>query len=291
MASDEEQIRNLIEGWAEAVHRGDLAGVLADHAKDIVMFDVPPPYDGVRGLAAYRETWPPFFQWQAQGASFQIESLDIATSDDLAFAYGLLRCGTQDDFADNPDSRLRLTLGLRKQNGRWVVTHEHHSFPMTGPATAANSDRDPAAAEQELRQLHQHWFDGTVAKDLDSLMAAIADDVVSYEHEQPLQHLGVQAVREVCKAGLDASGDGTVTWNVPDLTFLVDGDLAVVWGLNHMHIEPAGGQAIDSWSRGTRVFARRNGGWLMIHQHLSYPYDPSTGEAKTDLRPSSAHQP
>ena len=28
---------------------GDLAGVLAHHSADIVMFDVPPPYDGVAG--------------------------------------------------------------------------------------------------------------------------------------------------------------------------------------------------------------------------------------------------
>jgi ketosteroid isomerase-like protein len=26
-------------------------------------------------------------------------------------------------------SNLRLTVGLRKQDGRWVVSHEHHSFP------------------------------------------------------------------------------------------------------------------------------------------------------------------
>ena len=25
---------------------------------------------------------------------------------------------------------LRMTIGLRKENGRWVVTHEHHSFPI-----------------------------------------------------------------------------------------------------------------------------------------------------------------
>ena len=24
---------------------------------------------------------------------------------------------------------VRLSLGLRKENGRWVVSHEHHSFP------------------------------------------------------------------------------------------------------------------------------------------------------------------
>jgi hypothetical protein len=76
MTDDEEKIRTLIENWAEAVHSGDLSGVLADHSDDIVMFDVPPPYEGVRGIDAYRETRPQFFDWQARGASFEIVSLD-----------------------------------------------------------------------------------------------------------------------------------------------------------------------------------------------------------------------
>jgi ketosteroid isomerase-like protein len=73
----ESEIRALIENWAKAVHAGDLEGVLADHAEDIVMFDVPPPNDGVRGIQAYRETWPPFFNWQKQGALFEIVSLEV----------------------------------------------------------------------------------------------------------------------------------------------------------------------------------------------------------------------
>jgi uncharacterized protein (TIGR02246 family) len=137
MVDDETQIRTLIERWAEAVHSGDMDGVLADHAHDIVMFDVPPPHEGVRGIDAYRETWPPFFEWQARGASFEIVSLEVTTGDQVAFAYALLRCGTQRELADNPDNRLRLTLGLRKEHGRWVVTHEHHSFPYTGDGEGA----------------------------------------------------------------------------------------------------------------------------------------------------------
>ena len=103
--------------------------MLADHAADIVMFDVPPPEDGVRGIDAYRETWPPFFEWQRSGASFEIVELDVTAGDDVAFAHALLRCGTPDELAEHPDRRLRLTIGLRKEDGRWVVTHEHHSFP------------------------------------------------------------------------------------------------------------------------------------------------------------------
>src|SRR5262249_54933457 len=75
--TDERQIRDLIERWAAAVHKGDMATVLADHDPGIVMFDVPPPEQGVRGIDAYRETWPGFFAWQASGAVFEIESLEV----------------------------------------------------------------------------------------------------------------------------------------------------------------------------------------------------------------------
>ncbi|HEV7624949.1 MAG TPA: SgcJ/EcaC family oxidoreductase [Streptomyces sp.] len=126
---DEREIRTLIEHWARAAHQGDMDAVLADHAEDIVMFDVPPPEDGVRGIDAYRETWPPFFTWQ-QNASLDIVELDVTAGHDVAFAHALLRCGTPDDLQRDPDNRLRLTIGLRKEGGRWTVAHEHHSFTL-----------------------------------------------------------------------------------------------------------------------------------------------------------------
>lgn len=273
------EIRGLIERWAAAVHNGDLVEILTDHADDIVMFDVPPPHEGVRGIDAYRETWPDFLRWQAQGACFEITSLEVTAGEDVAFAHALLRCGAPQDLERNPDGRLRLTIGLRKENGRWVVTHEHHSFADTDEAA-----EDAAAAEQELLALHQDWFDRTAAKDLDGLMSHIADDVVSYEHETPLRYLGVDRVREVCEHGIHAT-DGAVGWDVPDLKILARGDIAVAWGLNRVRAERPEGGADESWSRGTRVFRKVDGSWLMIHQHVSCPYDPETGQARTDLRP------
>ncbi|WP_148573699.1 YybH family protein [Nocardioides caldifontis] len=141
MTGDEQEIRALVETWVRAVHAGDLATVLADHAEDIVMFDVPPPYDGVRGIAAYRETWPPFFEWQRSGGSFELTELEVTAGDEVAYAHALLRCATEDELRRNPDLRLRLTLGLRKEAGSWVVAHEHHSFPLGQDAPA---EADPA---------------------------------------------------------------------------------------------------------------------------------------------------
>ena len=128
--TDEIAIRELITRWAEAVHSGNLDGVLADHDSDIVMFDVPPPYEGVRGIDAYRQSWPPFFEWQRQGAVFEIVEFEVTAGTDVAFAYALLRCGKPEELEANPDNRLRMTIGLRKVDGRWTVAHEHHSFPL-----------------------------------------------------------------------------------------------------------------------------------------------------------------
>ena len=109
--------------------------VLADHADDIVMFDVPPPQRGVRGIEAYREAWPPFFEWQRSGAVFEIDELEVEAGDEVAYAVALLRCGTPEELAERPEQRLRLTLGLRREDGRWVVAHEHHSFCDTSGPT------------------------------------------------------------------------------------------------------------------------------------------------------------
>ena len=122
MTSDEQAIRTLIERWATAVHDGDLATVVADHADDIVMFDVPPPFRGLRGIDDYTAAWPPFFEWQRSGAVFEIDELEVEAGSDVAYALALLRCAT-------PEQRLRLTIGLVHRAGRWTVTHEHHSFP------------------------------------------------------------------------------------------------------------------------------------------------------------------
>jgi ketosteroid isomerase-like protein len=41
--SNEAQIRALVEKWASAVRAKDMNSVLANHADDIVMFDVSMP--------------------------------------------------------------------------------------------------------------------------------------------------------------------------------------------------------------------------------------------------------
>lgn len=139
-------------------------------------------------------------------------------------------------------------------------------------------------AEQEIRRLHDEWFDASAAKDLDRSMAPIAASIVSYEHSSPLQFDDIALIREECRRGFERAGDD-FRWTVPELSVVVDGDLAVTWGLNRMDDRLPDGSEDVTWSRGTRVFQRFGGRWLMIHQHVSFPMDPTTGLAATELTP------
>jgi ketosteroid isomerase-like protein len=57
---DNAAIRNVVESWAGAVRHRDFAGILQNHSSDIVMFDVPRPFQS-NGIEAYKKTWDFFF--------------------------------------------------------------------------------------------------------------------------------------------------------------------------------------------------------------------------------------
>jgi ketosteroid isomerase-like protein len=127
-SSDEVAIRAQIEAWAAAVRRQDMPGILTNHAADMIMFDVPPPLQ-LRGIAAYEGSWPQFFDASPRPIKFDVVDLKITAGPDVAFAVALMRCAMTE--GDNVDLDFRLTIGLRKINGQWIVTHEHHSVPAT----------------------------------------------------------------------------------------------------------------------------------------------------------------
>jgi uncharacterized protein (TIGR02246 family) len=125
---EEAEIKTLIERWAKAVREHDLEGILADHDLNIVMFDVPPPLRS-KGIEEYRRTWDLFFSWHKPSDAFDIRELEITTGRDVAFAVALMRCGGTGKNGEYSELDFRLTVGLRKVDGRWRIVHEHHSIP------------------------------------------------------------------------------------------------------------------------------------------------------------------
>jgi uncharacterized protein (TIGR02246 family) len=126
--TDEAAIRQLIEDWAAAVRKKNLAGILAHHASDIVMFDVPAPIVS-RGIAAYEATWKTFFNWSDAVPVFDIDEMHVVAGTDVAFAYAMMHCAGTEKSGEHIDLAFRLTVGLRKIDGAWTMLHEHHSIP------------------------------------------------------------------------------------------------------------------------------------------------------------------
>jgi ketosteroid isomerase-like protein len=72
--TDEARIRGLIENWAKAVRAKDIDGIMANHAPDILLFDVPSPVQW-RGAEAYRKSWETFFPWFQNSGVFELSEL------------------------------------------------------------------------------------------------------------------------------------------------------------------------------------------------------------------------
>jgi ketosteroid isomerase-like protein len=120
--SAEAEIAAMLDHWAAAVRAHDLDGACRGRSPDIVMFDVPEPLQSC-GIEAYRDTWRLYFR-DPGSRRFELRETEIIAGGDVAWVRALLQCTTDDGPAG------RLTMGLRRIDGHWVVDHEHHSSPQ-----------------------------------------------------------------------------------------------------------------------------------------------------------------
>src|SRR5262252_2488854 len=127
--SDQVAIRTLLEEWAQSVRAKDMNGVLANHASDISMFDLPGPLE-LHGIEAYRQSWELFFSWSENPVVFDFDVMNIVAGGKVAFATALMHCDGTEKNGERLGLKFRLTVGLRKIDGRWSVAHEHHSIPV-----------------------------------------------------------------------------------------------------------------------------------------------------------------
>jgi len=127
---DELAIRSLVENWASAVRRRDVAAILLNHSPNILMFDVPPPLES-KGIEAYERTWDMFFSWAHNPIVFSIGEMSITAGNDVAFVTALMRCAGTEVSGQDIELDFRLTIGLRKIDNQGIVMHEHHSIPAT----------------------------------------------------------------------------------------------------------------------------------------------------------------
>jgi ketosteroid isomerase-like protein len=128
-AVEESAIRAILESWASATRQGRQDDVLANHAHDVLIYDVLPPMK-YESAAEYRRSWEDW-QPETQGeCRFDLEDLSVTVGSDVAFAHGFIQCGgtlpTGKTFRDT----VRATFCLGKVDGAWRILHQHISKPL-----------------------------------------------------------------------------------------------------------------------------------------------------------------
>ena len=128
-ASDEAQIRQMIDGFVEAFRAKDINGVVAIYAPEIVSFDLAPPLQYV-GAAAYRKVFQEAMDSFQGQFDFEVRDLNITTGSDVAYSYSFNRMGGTMKNGRKLDLWLRWTACFQKINGKWLIMHEQVSVPV-----------------------------------------------------------------------------------------------------------------------------------------------------------------
>jgi uncharacterized protein (TIGR02246 family) len=146
------------------------------------------------------------------------------------------------------------------------------------------SEMTKTNVEHELRAIIETRAKAVKAGDVDAMMAALADDVVTFDVVSPLRRDGKAASRERAEAWI-ASFEGRIDWESSDVVVTSDGDVAFSHALSHVIGKQKTGATVDMWFRTTLGFRRTRDRWLIVHEHSSAPFDPASGQASLGLKP------
>jgi Ketosteroid isomerase homolog len=138
--------------------------------------------------------------------------------------------------------------------------------------------------EAKIGQQVDKIVEGLRAKDLEGLKQIYATDVVSFDVEPPLQHVGIAAKLKNWAKVFTFFQD--VTYEVRDLTLTVGDDVAFGHGFGRLSGMLKNGTATSGmWVRVTFCFRKIDGNWLIAHDQVSVPFDMPSGKGVTDLEP------
>ena len=140
------------------------------------------------------------------------------------------------------------------------------------------------STESEVRALFDSQFEGIRTKDIDRLMSVYSPDIVYFDVVPPLQYVGTAALRGRFLNWFDGY-QGSIAFDVRDLTISASGDIAVAHWLSRAGGTLKNGREVGSWVRATSCCQRADHGWSVTHEHISLPVKLETGSAAIDLTP------
>ncbi len=141
-----------------------------------------------------------------------------------------------------------------------------------------------AIDEAEIRRRIDDGVRAIRAMDLEGVMALYAPDIVSFDIQPPLRHVGAAAKRNNW-VDVFATYQPPLDYEIRDLRLAVGDDVAFAYSLNRIGGTLRNGRRSDAWVRWTACFHKVDGAWLVAHDHVSAPLDFASGRALLDLAP------
>lgn len=138
--------------------------------------------------------------------------------------------------------------------------------------------------EEQLLALIEERVAAVRAKDPAPLAARQAEDVLSYGVLPPLLSRGADDAARTTRDWFDLYASD-IGYEVREVEVRAAGDLGLCSFVYHVSGTLVAGASVSMWVRATLGCVKRDGRWLIVHDHESVPFDPESGQALTDLAP------
>ena len=129
--ADIAEINASVQRAVAAVNAKDINGIMAYYVPDdsLVVFDALPPRQYL-GAAAFRKDWEGFLAAYPSTLQAEVSDWKIETDGNLAYGHGFYRTNGPGKDGKPLDLTVRVTDIYKKINGKWLVVHEHVSWPV-----------------------------------------------------------------------------------------------------------------------------------------------------------------
>jgi len=139
--------------------------------------------------------------------------------------------------------------------------------------------------EADIRQRIDQLAGAIHAMNLEAVMSIYTPDVVSFDVEPPLQHVGAETKRRNWERVFVAYRY-PLGYEIRDLTITVGDDVAFAHSLNRLSGTLRSGVTTTGfWVRATMCFQKINGEWFIAHDQVSVPLDLASGASLLNLEP------
>ena len=138
--------------------------------------------------------------------------------------------------------------------------------------------------KEQIQQIIRQQEQAIRNKDIETSMIPYSSDILAFDLVNSLQKVGIDACRERLHTWL-AQFPGPISYEIENIAITAGEDIAYSHSIHHINGAFSSGDVINMRWRATVCYQKKDGQWLITHEHGSVPFDPESGQALLDLKP------